>query len=227
MRGRFTRISLCVLTAGALSAAVLCMDAGDARAAWTLVYSQNWAQGTGRWSTAQSSLPGKRRPTRIAIGHPLAPAAIYFTGHCGWGMHAKPIPSRAKMKVVTRFYAEGSQRNALSVNIRNAGGSMVYKYGLGGSNTIIANCQPVGAGEDQPVGLRGLKYRTEVPYDLTSYYDGRAYYVGLKNCLTGEERWSGRRNHLKGGGTPARIDIDQEGGRGPVALGKVEVWLDL
>ncbi len=220
MRGKFARLSLVLM-----SVAMLCMmDVGETAAAWTLVYSQDWSQGTGGWSTAQSSLPGKRYPKRIGIGHPLAPAAIYFTGHCGWGMHAKPIPSRAKMKVVTRFYAEGSQRNALSVNIRNAGGTLVYKYGLGGSNTIIANCQ---GSIDQPVGLKGLKYKTDVPYDLTSYYDGRAFYVGLKNCFTGQERWSGRRNNLKGGGTPARIDIDQEGGRGPVALGKVEVWLDL
>lgn len=223
MRVFLSRSSLVALAVVAVVGMAMFFGAVDASAEWTLVYSEDWSQGTGGWSTGQSSLPGKRSPSRIFVGHEIAQYIIWFNGQCGWGLHtggAPPVP----MKVVTRVYMLSSQRNAFSVNIRNRGGGMIYKYGMGGSNYVIANCQ---GGADQPVNLAGLRYQLNVPYDLISVYDGRGFYVGLKNVLTGQEAFSGRRNNLKGGGAPSRIDLDQEGGKGPAGLGLVQVWLDL
>lgn len=212
-----------VAAAAVVTAVAIVCAASNASAEWTKVYSEDWSNGSGGWSTAQSSLPGKHSPTRLYVGNPLAQYVIWFNGHDGWGLRASSIP-KVKMKLVTRVYMKGSQRNAISVNVRNRGGGMVYKYGMGGDNYVIANCQ---GGADQPVNLGGLRYQLNTPYDLISLYDGGGFYVGLKNLLTGEEKWSGRRNNLKSGATPATIDIDQEGGYGPAGLGLVEVWLDM
>jgi hypothetical protein len=214
----------CKVSAAVVAAAILAVvGLGEATAEWVKVYENDWSRGPNGWSVGQSYLPGKQSPTAVFIGHPLAPYALLFNGQDGWAIRTGGVPNRP-MKIVTRVYMMGSQRNALSVNVRNRGGGLIFKYGMGGSRCVIANCQ---GGADQPVNLPGLGYRLEYPYDLTSYYDGGGFYVGLKDLLTGEERWSGRRNNLKGGGPPACIDIDQEGGRGPGYLGRVEVWLDL
>jgi len=206
----------------AVAAFVSVAGAGEAAAEWLKTYEIDWTQGSGGWSAAKSSLPGKRSPRFIAIDDPLMPAVIYFNGQCGWAIRSGGVPP-APIMIVSRVYMLGSQRNALSVNVRNRGGGLIYKYGMGGGNYVVANCQ---GAADQPVNLAGLQYQLRVPYDLMSRCDGRGFYVGLKNLLTGDEVWSPRRNNLKGGGPVACIDIDQEGGYGPAALGKVEVWLD-
>jgi hypothetical protein len=218
---RLRVVSAAVAVAAALAVAGL----GEATAAgWVKVYETDWTNGPGGWSTGQSYLPGKQSPRPWSSNHPLAlklaPVGVYFDGQCGWAIRTGGIPSKP-MKIVTRMYMEGSQRNALSVNVRNRGGGLIFKYGMGGSNCVIANCQ---GSADQPVNL-GLYYRLRHPYDLISYFDGGGYYVEMKDLLTGQVQKSGRRNNLKGSGPPACIDIDQEGGRGPALLGRVEVWL--
>ena len=213
-----------VTAATAVAAALAVAGLGEATAAgWVKVYSTNWSNGANGWSVGQSYLKEKNAPSWVRLNHPLAPMALLFNGQDGWAIRSGGIPHRP-MKIVTRIYVMGSNQNALSVNVRNRGGGLIFKYGLGGSNSVIANCQ---GSIDRPVTLSGLSYRLKHPYDLISYYDGRGYHVGIRDVLTGQERWSGRRNNTKGGGPAACLDLDQENGRGPVYLGKVEVWLYL
>jgi hypothetical protein len=186
-----------------------------------LFYSEDWSEGPGYWSVGQSALPGKRSPQRIFVGHPLADYVIYFTGQCGWGVRAASVGNTPlKVSIIAALF--GSHRNALSVNLRTTGGALVYKYSFGGNNRIIANCQPPG---DQPRAT-DLEFREGVPYELYSiWYPGQNRFgLGLKNLETGEEKVSGRLWSCRGG-TPGWIDIDQEGGFGPAALGRVDVYL--
>ena len=166
--------------------------------------------------------PGRDQPLERGVGLALFRHGAHFRGEIG---AAGGILFDVADGVRTGARRQpDDQQNALSVNVRNRGGGLIFKYGLGGSNSVIANCQ---GSIDRPVTLSGLSYRLKHPYDLISYYDGRGYHVGIRDVLTGQERWSGRRNNTKGGGPAACLDLDQENGRGPVYLGKVEVWLDL
>lgn len=200
--------------------------ADRALADWNLAFTEDWSIPTEDWSTEQSQLHGARPPQRLFVGHELADYIIWFDGHCGWATQRSEIPP-VRMKVVTRVYVSASQRNALSVNIRTDGGRLIYKYSMGGGGRVDANCQPVAGGGDDAVST-DLRYSLRVPYELYSIYEpGAGYYLGLRNLVTGEDRLLPRLWKLKGGGPPAMIDFDQEGGRGPVGLGRVEVWLDM
>lgn len=211
------------LVAALVAVAAVMAFATEASAAWRLVYAEDWSTGTGGWSPWQSRLPHLRPARRIHVGHPLGQYVILFTGSCGWGARANSLPP-VPVKIVTRVYTERSVRNAISVNVRNRSGGLIYKYSLGSNNMVSANCQ---GAADQPVNLGDLTYKRRHPYDIMSMYPGgNGYYLGLRDAVTGEERWSRRFNNTKGGGAPAWLDIDQEGGAATAYLGRVEVWLD-
>jgi hypothetical protein len=191
-------------------------------AEWQLAYSEDWSDGTGGWSNSQSMYPG-RAPRRIFVGRPsLANYVMLFYGGCGWGFNTGFTPPTPLM-VKTTIYAFGSDRNAFSVNMRTSGGAQIYKYGLGGGNRIIANKQPPAFYYKET----DLTYSTRVPYELYSIWvPGTAHYaIGVKNLLTGQDRLSKRYWLCRSYEVPSLIDIDQEGGRGPVALLKVDVYL--
>ncbi|MDD5557386.1 MAG: hypothetical protein PHN82_09070 [bacterium] len=211
------------MAAAVVAAAVAC-GASVARAQnWQLIYSEDWSGGAGGWSSGQSYLHGKRTPGRIFVGHELAQHAIWFHGQCGWALRSGAGVERP-MKIVFRVLMQGSHRNALSMNVRNRGGTLLYKYSMGPRNRVAANCQPAGH-EDQPVDT-GLVYQLNVPYELTStYVPGSGYYLSLRNLLTGQEQADPRRWRLKGGGAPSTMDFDQEGGFGPAAVGRVDVYV--
>lgn len=187
-----------------------------------LVYSQDWSDGNGGWSVGQSLCPGGNTPKRIHVGHSLAEYVLMFDGQCGWGMKSKPVP-RVPLKISITALAQRSNRNALSVNVRGAGSAQIYKYSFGGGGYIIANNQP----PDLYYRNTDLTYDTGVPYELYSIWipDGGYYLLGIKNLLTGEDTMSARRWWIRNDLSPAWIDIDQEGGQGPVALGRVDVYL--
>ena len=169
---------------------------------WELVYSEDWSQGAGGWSTGQSYLHDKRSPKRLFVDHELAQYALWFDGQCGWALRTGAGVG-TPMKIVFRVLMRGSHRNALSMNVRNSGGSLMYKYSMGPRNRVAANTQPTGGHEDQPVDT-GLVYQLGVPYELTSIYRPRSgYFLSLKNLLTGEEQNDSRRWRLKGGGAPS------------------------
>ncbi|MDD5555975.1 MAG: hypothetical protein PHN82_01870 [bacterium] len=204
--------------AGALAAAVLAaVCAPDAAAEPVLVYSQDWSGGAGGWG----GVGGFGRPNFVRIGHPLAQYGWYFGGGRGLGFRADTIP-QVRMKVSTLVYMEGSNRNGFSVNVRTRGGVLVYKYSMGGGNRVDANCQP----PTDHIRVTRLSYALRTPYELSSYWfpgTGR-FAVGLKNMLTGEEKFDGF-YHCRSKAAPGMITFDQEGGRGPAYLGRVEVWL--
>jgi hypothetical protein len=195
--------------------------ADDSR--WRLIYSQDWSEGVGPWSAANSYLHDKRAPKRLHVGRSLAEYVMWFDGRCGWALRSGGV-SGVTLKFVSRVFMLKSHRNALSVNIRNTGGRLMCKYSMGEGNSVVANCQPSGH-EDQPVQT-AVKYALRHPYDLICIFEpGRGFYLGLKDLLTGETEMSLRRWSFKGSGTPATIDFDQEGGYGPAALGLVEVHI--
>jgi hypothetical protein len=186
-----------------------------------LIYSEDWNNGTGGWSNSQSMYPG-RAPKRRDVGHPMVNYAMFFYGGCGWGLNMAPAPA-VPLWINTTIYPLGSDRNCFSVNMRGAGGGQIYKYGLGGGGVIIANKQPPA----MYMRETELRYKTNVPYELYSIWlPGTARYaIGLKNLLTGEDRISRTLWRCRSNDVPSLIDLDQEGGRGPVALLKVEVYL--
>lgn len=216
-----TRLStLYILTAAAITSPVFVSSTCSAE--WHLVYSENWDTGYGEWSNGQSMYSG-RSPKRVFVGRqPWANYVMYFWGGCGWAFNSDFTPS-APLMVKTTIYAFGSDRNAFSVNMRTGGGSQIYKYGLGGGNRIIANKQP----PELYYKETDLTYSTRVPYELYSIWiPGTSHYaIGIKNLLTGQDRLSNRFWLCRSSAEPSMIDLDQEGGRGPVALIKVDVSL--
>ncbi len=216
---------LAVMSLLALVAAVaILLGATESSAEPQLAYSANWNEGTAGWSSRLSLLHGARTPQRIFVGDKtdLADYAMYFNGNCGWGMRGSSIGNtQFKVSIVAALF--GSHRNALSMNVRDAGGGMVYKYSFGSNGRIIANCQPP---NDQP-RYTDLVFREGVPYELYSVWlpgTGR-FALGMKNLVTGEDKLSGALWRCKGGGSPAWLDLDQEGGYGPAALADVKVYL--
>jgi len=125
--------------------------------------------------------------------------------------------------VKTTIYAFGNDRNAFSVNVRTKRRMPVYKYGLGSGNRIIANKQP----PEFHCKDTDLTYSTRVPYELYSIWipDTARFALGIKNLITGEDKLSNQYWLCRSHREPSMIDLDQEGGRGPVALSKVEVSL--
>lgn len=183
-----------------------------------LVYSEDWSHGSGGWG----GIGGFRAPSRFFVGHPIAPYAWYFGGACGMGIRSAGLPP-LRMKLATLVYMVKSNRNGFSVNVRDRGGSLIYKYSMGAGNRVDANCQP----PSDTISTTELPYLNNVPYELFSIWQpgtGR-FAIGLKNIVTGEERLSGRSYACRGMGTPAVITFDQEGGQGPAFLGYVKVWL--
>ena len=205
------RCAIAALCLGAL----LCATGADA--APVRIYSEDWSGGQGAWGR----IGGFKWPGGKLIGPPPAPDAYYFSGGCGMGLRAEPIPS-VRMRVATRVWMRGSNRNGFSVNVRTSGGTMIYKYSMGAFNSVQANDQPP---TYRPVSSR-IGYRLDTPYELSSYWfpgTGR-YALGLKNLVTGEERFDGF-FRCSSNAVPGCITFDQEAGQGPAYLGKVEVWL--
>ncbi len=216
------RVSSLALIASCVAIVLAAVSQGVAYAEPRLVYSQDWSDGNGGWSVGQSLCPGGNTPKRIHVGHPLAEYILMFDGQCGWGMKAKSIP-RVPLKISITALSRGSNRNALSVNVRGEGSAQIYKYGFGGGNHIISNNQPPYLYYKDT----DLAYHTGIPYELYSIWvpDSGYYLLGLKNLLSGEDRMSAYRWSLRNNLTPAWIDIDQEGGQGPVALARVDVYV--
>lgn len=199
------------------AALVASMCAAGASAEPVLVYSQNWSSGAGGWG----GIGGFGRPNFIRLGHPLAPYGWYFGGGDGLGLRASSIP-QVLMKLSTIVYMGGSNRNGLSVNVRTSGGTLVYKYSMGGGNRVDANCQP----PSDHIRVTNLRYALRTPYELCSYWipgTGR-FALSLKNLATGQEQFDGY-YHCRSGAAPGMITFDQEGGQGPAILGPVQVWL--
>lgn len=191
--------------------------AGNASSEPVLVYSQDWSHGLGGWS----SIGGFRMPSRIFVGRPNIPVVYRFGGGCGMGLDARQIPF-TRMKVSALVYMLGSNRNGFSVNVRTAGGTLIYKYSMGGGNHVDANCQP----PNDHIRTTSLRYALRTPYEFYSYWfpgTGR-FAVGLKNLITGQEARDGLYS-CRSGAIPGMITFDQEGGQGPALLGRVEVWL--
>jgi len=207
--------NLAVLGAAFLMAALA--FAGSASAS-QLVYSEDWSGGAGGWG----GIGGFSGPQRLFIGHPLAQYVWYFGGGCGMGIKSDPIPA-TRMKLVTLVCMTGSNRNGFSVNVRDKGGGLIYKYSMGAGGRVDANCQP----PTDNIRTTELTYLEGVPYELYSLWapnTGR-FMIGLKNMLTGEDRLSQGVYACRSGSIPGCITFDQEGGRGPAYLGRVQVWL--
>ena len=203
-------------------ATVLCamVAAGVSWAEPQLVYSEDWSDGDGGWSWTQSMAGIKRPAQRIYVGHPLVKYAIWFYGSCTWGFQYRTIPE-VPLKISTTAVIYGPNRNALSVNVRTSGGAPIYKYGFC-TGRIGANKQP----PTWSYRDTDLAYDAEVPYELYSIWipNSGVFALGLKNLLTGEDKLSGYWWGCRSQAVPAWIDIDQEGGRGPAALLKVDVY---
>ncbi|MCX6357056.1 MAG: hypothetical protein NT045_04125 [Candidatus Aureabacteria bacterium] len=184
-----------------------------------LIYSEDWGDGPNGWSTSQSMNPGGRQPQWISVNHPLADHVLWFYGQGGWGLRGRPI-ARVPLKITMTAAIFGANRNALSMNVRNTGGGQIYKYGFC-AGVIGANKQP----PTFTYRSTDLGYRTGVPYELYSIWlpDTGVYALGLKNLVTGEDRLSRYLWRVRSNDTPAYFDIDQEGGRGPAALVKLDV----
>jgi hypothetical protein len=213
-------MKICIFMAAVITSLILVSSTCSAE--WQTIYSENWDNGHGGWSSGQSMEP-ERAPKRIFVGIPQwANYIMYFWGGCGWALTSNFAPSVPVM-FKTTIYALGSDRNAFSVNIRAKGGTAIYKYGLGAGNKIIANKQP----PDYYYKETDLTYATKVPYELYSIWlPGNARFaLGIKNLFTGEDVLSNRYWLCRSRSKPSMIDLDQEGGRGPVALMKVEVSL--
>ena len=221
---RYRHLTVYLVAAAIAVVSAMSVPAGAQEGDWVLVYSEDWSQGSGGWSSGQSYLHDKRTPKRIFVGSPLAQYVYWFYGQCGWALRSGASVG-SPMKIVFRVLTQGSHRNALSLNVRNRGGGLIYKYSMGPGNRVSANTQPMPGGGDDAVST-SLVYKTDVPYELTSIYvPGSGYYLSLKNLITGEEQTDGRRWRFKGGGSPSTLDFDQEGGHGPAGLGRVDVYL--
>jgi hypothetical protein len=208
-------VSCMAIVLAAFSSKALCVEP-------RLIYSQDWSAGSGGWSVGQSLCPNAQTPQRMQVSNPFAEYVIWFDGQCGWGFQSRPIP-RVPLKISLMAAVFGSNRNALSVNVRSSGGVQVYKYSFGGNNHIIANNQPPTLYYKDT----DLTYKNRVPYELYSiWFPGSGYYLlGIKNLVTGEDKMSAYRWRLRNNLTPAWIDLDQEDGKGPVALGRLDVYL--
>ncbi len=193
----------------------------ECAAEWQLVYSEDWSEGAAGWSAAQSMASPARTPAKIFLGKPVSDYILWFYGSCAWAIQGHPIPERP-LKVSATAIVFGSNRNALSVNIRNHGGQPIYKYGFC-TGRIGANKQP----PTWSYRDTDLTYDERVPYELYSIWvPGKGCFaLGLKNLATGEDRLSRSLWRCRSNAVPAMIDFDQEGGQGPVALIKVDVYL--
>ncbi|MCX6353289.1 MAG: hypothetical protein NTZ78_00115 [Candidatus Aureabacteria bacterium] len=199
------------------------MIAGSANcfAEWRLIYSENWNDGASGWSAAQSMSETKIPPDRIYLGHSMAEYALLFSGSRAWAIRGRSIPEKP-VKISTTAVVYSGNRNALSVNVRNAGGQPIYKYGFC-SGVIGANKQP----PTWSYRDTDLSYEEMVPYELYSIWVPRrsCFALGLKNLLTGQDRLSNYIWSCRNGYVPASIDFDQEGGQGPVVLLRIDVYM--
>jgi len=223
LKGRIilrTRL-LAVLMVSSMTITATILGITKCAAEWQLVYSEDWSEGAAGWSAAQSMASPARPPAKIFLGKPVSDYVLWFYGSCAWALQGRPIPERP-LKVSTTAIVFGSNRNALSVNIRNRGGQPIYKYGFC-AGRIGANKQPpMWSYRDTD-----LTYDERIPYELYSIWVPHTgcFALGLKNLLTGEDRLSRSIWRCRSSAVPARIDLDQEGGQGPVALLKVDVYL--
>lgn len=186
-----------------------------------LVYSQDWSRGSGGWNAGDSLEESGRAPVRFRIGHPLAQWGMFFWGSNGWAIRSRTIPD-VPIKVSIFAYVLSANRNALSVNMRTSGGGAIYKYGFC-AGVIGANKQP----PNWTYRDTDLGYRTKTPYELYSIWVPHTarFALGLKNLATGQERMSRYLWSCRSTANPGCIDLDQEGGHGPVVLSKVAVYV--
>lgn len=195
--------------------------------AMQLIYAQDWMTEHHGWSTAASMAKGATTPTRVRVGHPLAEWAIRFDGNGGWAIRAETAPAKSGVLEIG-FYAYicAQTRNALSLNVRDAKGGLIYKYSFGEAGRIWANCQPrPDGGEDQPAKT-SLSYRPFMAYKLTSYHDiGSGKYTldlydpSVDSMQSDATEWACRSK-----ASPAMLDFDQEGSSAMAFLGKIEVY---
>jgi hypothetical protein len=210
-----------------VAAAVLfVVGIADSSAELQLAYSFRWENGAEGWSTGASQLAGARSPRLIFVGDrtDLTQYALLFNGNCGWAIRGGSVNKRIKISLFAAPLR--SHRNALSVNVRATSGAMVYKYSFGTGDRIAANDQAAAGGQPMETDL---VYQLGVPYELYSIWEpgtGR-FALGLKNLITGEDKLSGRTWQCSGGlGLPGKIDIDQEGGYGPVACWGCDIYME-
>lgn len=190
------------------------------------IYTQDWSTEHHGWSTGASMAKGATAPERMRVGHPLAEWAIRFNGNGGWAIRAGTAPAKSGVLEIG-FYAYicSSTRNALSLNVRDAKGALIYKYSFGEGGRVWANCQPrPGGGEDQPTRT-ALSYRSFMAYKLTSYHDvgSGKYTLDLYDPNSDSMQSDATEWVCRSKAAPAMLDIDQEGSSAMAFIGKIEV----